>query len=473
MRHLKSGIGLASLLMVTACASCSGGGSGGASAAPPAPVGATPTPTPTPTPTALTGAEHYADMKAKLGINAMKPGRNSDGDAANGANYDESKANPYPDLPDPLIDNAGNPVDTPQAWENTRRAELIEAFEQDVYGKVPSTAPDIFWQVTESENGVLQGEQVLIRKLVGRPNAEVEGIDLEIRMLVVTPAIAGEKAPVLVMLGPGDETPPAEVDSHGDLPRQHLLIERGWGYAMLNTDTIQPDTPDGLSSGVIGYSKQGGYRDPDDWGTLRAWAWGASQALSFLETDSEVDPGQIGVEGVSRYGKAALLAMAFDERFDVGLIASSGKGGTTLLRRNFGEAVSNLTSSGFHHWMAGNFLKYGSADPGAPDAGDLPVDSHELLALIAPRPVFISYGIPEAGDAEWLDHLGTFKAILAANPVYQLLGVPGLLPMPADTSTLPPVNESLLDGRLGWRQHDGGHTDRPNISRFTAWAAEQ
>ena len=143
------------------------------------------------------------------------------------------------------------------------------------------------------------------------------------------------------------------------------------------------------------------------------------------------------------------------------------------MRRNFGEAVSNLTSSGMFHWMAGNFLKYGSADPGALNAGDLPVDSHELIALIAPRPVFVSYGIPEQGDAEWLDHLGTFKAVIAANPVYQLLGVPGLLPMPADTSTLPPVNESLLDGRLGWRQHDGGHTDRPNISHFTAWADAQ
>ena len=157
-----------------------------------------------------------------------------------------------------------------------------------------------------------------------------------------------------------------------------------------------------MTAGIIGLVNKGQRRKPDDWGSLRAWAWGASRGLDYLETDKTVDAKKVGIEGVSRYGKAALVTMAYDQRFAVVLVGSSGEGGAKLHRRNFGEAVENLTGSGEYHWMAGNFLKYGTAEStfGSKNAGDIPVDAHQLIALCAPRLTFISYGVPERGDAE-------------------------------------------------------------------------
>ena len=186
-----------------------------------------------------------------------------------------------------------------------------------------------------------------------------------------------------------------------------------------------------------------------------------------------MDARKVGIEGVSRYGKAALVTMAFDTRFAAVLVGSSGEGGAKLHRRNFGEAVENLTGSGEYHWMAGNFLKYGASDAsfGSKTAGDLPVDAHELIAVCAPRPTFISYGIPAKGDAKWLDQQGSYMATVAAGPVFRLLGVKDLgVSDDYHNAKMPPVNVGLMDGHLAWRQHDGGHTDLPNWTYFIAWA---
>jgi lysophospholipase L1-like esterase len=186
-----------------------------------------------------------------------------------------------------------------------------------------------------------------------------------------------------------------------------------------------------------------------------------------------VDGRRAGIEGVSRFGKAALVTMAFDTRFAAVLVGSSGEGGAKPHRRNFGEEVENLTGPGEYHWMAGNFLKYGTAEAsfGSRNAGDLPVDSNELIALCAPRLTFISYGMPEQGDAKWLDQQGSFMATVAAGPVFRLLGAKDLgVTDDYRTATMPPVNAGLLDGQLAWRQHDGGHTDAPNWKYFIPWA---
>jgi hypothetical protein len=237
---------------------------------------------------------------------------------------------------------------------------------------------------------------------------------------------------------------------------------------------VQADDGEGLTKGIIGLVNKGERRKPDDWGSLRAWAWGASRGPDYLETDRTADARRVGIEGVSRYGKAALVTMAFDQRFAVVLIGSSGEGGAKLHRRNWGEAVENLTGSGEYHWMAGNFLKYGAAEAtfGSKNAGDLPVDAHELLALCAPRPTFISYGVPEKGDAKWLDHQGSFMAAVAAGPVFRLLGARDLgTSDDYKSEKMPAVNVALLDGQLAWRQHDGGHTDGPNWKYFIPWAS--
>jgi hypothetical protein len=225
--------------------------------------------------------------------------------------------------------------------------------------------------------------------------------------------------------------------------------------------------------GVVGLVNHGQPRSPDQWGALRAWGWGAARALDHLETVPEVDAKRVGIAGVSRYGKAALVAMAFDQRFALGLIASSGAGGTALYRRDFGESPENLASSGAYHWMAGNYLRYAAEESsfGRRTAADLPVDSHMTIALCAPRLTFISHGIPEQGDAHWLDHRGSFMAAVAAQPVFRLLGARGLARGDDYLSErMPDVNVDRLDGALAWRQHDGGHTDEPNVVPFIRWA---
>jgi len=263
-----------------------------------------------------------------------------------------------------------------------------------------------------------------------------------------------------------------QLTKDGDPPATWQLIAAGWGFALFDTASVQADDGAGITRGIIGLVNKGQPRKPEDWGALRAWAWGASRGLDYLETDPAVDAKHVGIEGVSRFGKAALVTMAFDQRFSMVLVGSSGKGGSTLLRRNFGEAVGNLTG-GEYYWMAGNFMKYGASEAafGQKTPGDIPVDSNELIALCAPRLTFISYGVPEAGDAKWLDQQGSFMATVDANRVFTLLGVEGLAGA-ADykTAKMPPVSQGLLDGQLAWRQHDGGHTDLPNMKYFIEWA---
>jgi hypothetical protein len=258
-----------------------------------------------------------------------------------------------------------------------------------------------------------------------------------------------------------------------DPPASDQLIAAGWGVAFLNPGSVQADNGAGLTRGIIGLVNKGQPRTPEQWGSLRAWAWGAARALDYFETDPAVDAKRVGIDGVSRFGKAALVTMAFEPRFAIGLIGSAGEGGVSLYRRNFGEAVENITGAGEYHWMAGNFVKYGSDAGrfGRLDANNLPIDAHSLIALAAPRPTFISYGIPERGDARWLDQQGSFMAAIAAGPVYRLLGAKDLgRSDDYNTEKMPAVGVDLLDGQLAWRQHDGGHTDGPNWKHFIPWA---
>ena len=217
----------------------------------------------------------------------------------------------------------------------------------------------------------------------------------------------------------------------------------GWGFALFDPASVQADDGAGITRGIIGLVNKGQPRKPEDWGALRAWAWGAGRGLDYLETDPAVDAKHVGIEGVSRYGKAALVTMAFDQRFAMVLVGSSGKGGATLLRRNFGEAVESLTG-GEYYWMAGNFMKYGASEAtfGSMNAGDIPVDSNELIALCAPRLTFISYGIPAKGDAHWLDHQGSFMATVDAEPSLRSARREGAATSQGDyhTAKMPPVN---------------------------------
>ncbi len=432
-----------------------------------------------------TTAQDHQDMMNQLGITELRPGPSGNENAPNAANYDEAKANPYPVLPDALVMDNGRKVRTARQWWRERRPQIVELFEREVLGRIPADVPAVHWSVLEERNDKVGPRTVHARHLVGRvDNSADPAIEVNIDLVVVTPADAAGPVPVMIMFGrgrmPGDPPParppgfprmPPRVSA--DPPATEQLINAGWGYAYLNPNSVQADNGAGLTKGIIGLTNKGQPRKPDDWGALRAWGWGASRALDYLQTDPGIDAKHVGIEGVSRYGKAALVTMAFDQRFAVVLIGSSGEGGVKPHRRNFGEAVENLTGSGEYHWMAGNFLKYGAARAsfGSMNAGDIPVDSNELLALCAPRATFISYGVPEKGDAKWLDQRGSFMAAIAAQKVFRLLGVKAL--GRSDDymkEQMPPVNDGLLDGRLAWRQHDGGHTDAPNWKYFIPWA---
>jgi lysophospholipase L1-like esterase len=439
-------------------------------------------------PRTWTTAEDHQQMMTQLGIRKLRPGPSGNESAPNQANYDESKANPFPILPDALTLNNGTKVKTAAVWWNERRPEIVEDFEREVVGRIPRGVPAVQWTVVSLARGTLGGRAAVGKQLVGRITSPVHpALNVNIQMTLVTPADAAGPVPVMIMFGGGvlpqalggpaparrGGGPPPAAPAGGDPPATEQLIAAGWGFVSISPASIQADNGAGLTRGIIGLVNRGQPRKPDDWGSLRAWAWGASRALDYLETDASIDAKRVGIEGVSRYGKAALVTMAFDQRFAVVLVGSSGEGGAKLHRRNWGEQVENLTAANEYHWMAGNFLKYGAAeaDFGSRNAGDLPVDAHELIALCAPRPTFISYGVPERGDAKWLDQQGSYMAAVAAGPVFRLLGAKDLgTSDDYRTEKMPAVNVSLLDGQLAWRQHDGGHTDGPNWKYFIPWA---
>ena len=478
-------------------------------------------------PVTFTAEQDHQNMLDQLGIKSIRRGFDADEKSPYAANYDESKANPFPVIPEILRTNAGKKVTTAKQWWEVRRPEIVEGFESEVYGRVPANVPNVTWTVEAEEVEMVGMIRAKAKQLVGHvDNSACPSINVDIKMVVVTPANAEGPVPVLMMFGganlpnpvkPGGadmavinkalrrmlendpETAelmkkypawqpfepanpfaafarPQQLAPGQDPPSNQQLLAAGWGYAMIDPSSIQADNGAGLTRGIIGLVNKGQPRKPDDWGSLRAWAWGAARGLDYLETDPDVDAKHVGIEGVSRYGKAALVTLAFEDRFYMGLIGSSGKGGATLHRRFFGEGLENLANSGEYHWMAGNYIKYCAIESknGPGNAGMLPVDSHELIALCAPRLVFISYGVPEQGDALWLDQYGSWQATVAAGEVFKLLGAKDLgISNDYRKEPMPPVLTGLLDGELAWRQHDGGHTDGPNMKYFIEWATNK
>jgi hypothetical protein len=417
-------------------------------------------------PVVLTAEQDHQRMMKLLHITSLRPGANpNDPKAPNAVNYDESKANPYPNLPDPLTLKNGQKVTSAKMWWTKRRAEIVEDFDREIYGRVPKVTPKVKWEVTSTTKEMNGDVPVITKKLVGHvDNSSYPLINVDIQLTLTTPADATAPVPVMMEFGfvfpPGFKLPPGVTPPPGPTWQQQVLA-KGWGYASLIPTSVQADNGAGLTQGIIGLCNKGQPRKPDDWGALRAWAWGASRALDYFETDKSVDAKQVGIEGLSRYGKAALVTMASDQRFAIGFIGSSGEGGAKLHRRNFGELVENVASSAEYHWMAGNFLKYA----GPLNWNDLPVDAHELIALCAPRPVFISVGSPKV-EGGWVDARGMFMAAVAAGTVYRLLGKKGL-----DVAEMPPIETSLIDGDIAFRQHSGGHTTGPNWPTFLTFAS--
>jgi hypothetical protein len=413
-----------------------------------------------PPPLELTAEQDHKMMMEQLGITSIRQGANGrDPNAPNAANYDEARGNPYPELPDALKLDNGKPVKSAKHWWSKRRPEIVEHFDREVYGRVPKDLPDVSWTTAETRNENRGGKAVITRKLIGHvDNSAYPLISVDIELFLTTP-VGAKGVPVIIEFFPPEWA--ARIPPQPSPSWQDQVIARGWAYAILSPTSIQADNGAGLTRGIIGLVNQGRSRAPDDWGALRAWAWGASRALDYLATDPAVDAKRAVIEGVSRYGKASLVTMAYEPRFAIGFIGSSGMGGAALHRRRIGELLENVAGSGEYHWIAGNYIKYA----GPLTAKDLPVDAHQLIALSAPRPLFIGAGSPAQGDA-WVDPRGMFMATVAASPVYRLLGKRAL-----DTTEFPPIETPLTAGELAYRQHAGGHTSWPNWPTFLDFAA--
>jgi len=436
--------------------------------------------------TAESAAERDRELKL-LGITAMQPGATAyDIGKPGNANYDESKANPYPKLPALLVMKNGTPVKTPAQWKK-RRAEIQEMFAEDVYGKYPAHLPTVSWKVDGVEHLTVAGVPAVVKHLVGHTdNSAYPAITVDIHADLVTPeSAAGKRVPVIIGGGSlrsipfrpsaGRPAQTAQAVHMLAMPENppdstKLLLEEEWGFVSRSSNEVQADNGAGLSKGIIGLVNKGQPRSLDDWGVLRAWAWGDSRILDYLLTDADVDPAKIGVTGHSRGGKEALLALADDTRFAIGYISSSGAGGADLYRRNYGETMGNLCGVSEFHWFAGNFMRYCAQGH---SANEMPVDSHELIALVAPRAVFIGGGAlitdPKyaPGDA-WQDAQGMFIAAVAASPAWELLGAKGL-----GTSTFPPMNTLIDTGDVAFRQHEWGHTPAPNWPYFIEFATKE
>jgi hypothetical protein len=406
--------------------------------------------------TRATQADHQR-MLALLGIDRLRPGT-----SPQEANTDESIVLPYT-LPDPLVTFNGQRITTPQGWWEVRRPEIMAVLDREVYGRMPANVPPVHRKVISITHETSGSIPVVGKKLVGRvENNAYPALEVGIELTLVIPAETQRPVPVILHFSfawPTCMPPPALPPGQRSWRQQ--VLARGWGYSKLYPTSYQAHHGAGLTEGVIGLTNRRQPRKPDDWGVLRAWAWGASRALDYFQTDPDVDAQRIGIAGLSRYGKAALLVMAYDPRFAIGLISSSGASGAKLLRRVFGEQEENLTSPAEYHWFAGNFLKY--AGPLTPD--DLPVDAHSLIALVAPRLIFIGAGNPIV-EGHWVDAHGTFLAAVHADSVYRLLGKTGL-----DIDTLPPLSERVAQGEIAFRMHEGGHTNEPNWPYFLKFSS--
>ncbi len=416
--------------------------------------------------------QHMLDL---LGIKQLRhPASYSHADSPYAANYDEAKANVYHNVPNPLVLKNGSLVLTRKTWRTQRRPQIVADFSRDFYGEVPPHMPKVSWKVIDTRDETIGGVAAVFKKVVGHVDNSIDpAITVNLKMVLVTPAHASGPVPAILELPFDNEFDPIwagklPVESHGGgappAPSwQGQVLEKGWAYAMLSPTSFQADNGAGLDEGIIGLMDKGKPRNsPTEWGAIRAWAWGVSRALDYLETVKRIDGHQVGIAGHSRFGKTALVAMAYDPRFAIAYINSSGEGGASLYRHVYGEEISNLTGVSEYHWFDGNFLRYG----GPLNAGDLPVDANELIALCAPRPVFIGAGNPTQHGDGWADPKGMFLAEAGASPVYKLLGKKGL-----GTTAWPPIGTLLDSGNLAYREHPYGHTPAPDWPYFLKYAS--
>ncbi len=390
-----------------------------------------------------------------------------------GTNYDEAKVPQYT-LPNPLVTLSGEKVADAKAWRDVRRPEVFELFCTHMFGRAPGKPEKTSFDVFDRADGALGGKA--LRKQVTVRFAEGAGSPT-MDILIYLPKDAKGPVPLFVGLNfrgnhainkdPGirllrrwingryegvvkDRATDAARGTAASRWPVETILSRGYGLATIYYGDIEPDRKDALAESVRALYLKAGQKTPapDDWGAIGAWAWGLSRAMDYFETDKDIDAARVAVMGHSRLGKTSLWAGASDERFAIAISNNSGCGGAALSRRCFGETVTRINTV-FPHWFCGNFHKYGGHE------GDLPIDQHMLIALMAPRPVYVA----SAEGDRWADPRGEFLSALYATPVYRLFGKTGL-----PTETMPGVGKTAV-GTIGYHIRPGAH----NVTDFD-WA---
>lgn len=352
-------------------------------------------------------------------------------------NYNEEKVPDYK-LPDPLLMLDGNTVDEPEEWYKIRRNEILELFRENVYGRVPSTPYKMDFIVKRIDPAMMNGDatlkQVNIRISSG-------GKDLTIRLNIFIPNKVPKPVPLFLLINNRDSTvadPSRNIKS--EFWPAEEVIARGYGIAVFSNADVDPDNFDNFKNGIHGLLDRG-ERSGNSWGTIAAWAWGASRCMDYFQTDKDINSSKVAVVGHSRGGKTALWAGAEDARFAMVIANESGCGGSAIARRRYGETVARITSS-FPHWFCGNYNEW------ANNEDSMPVDMHMLVSLIAPRAVYIT----SADEDLWADPRGSYLSLYHVSPVFRLLGVKTELPW-----EMPPLNKPVISGNMAYHVRDGVH----------------
>lgn len=392
-------------------------------------------------------AEQVHEMeRQRFGFGPLQPGRDSDQKSPRAANFDESKVGNL--KPPPLF---ASPADATKAGWAKRRGELARLIEDNWVGRIPPAASQLRIAWTKEKMDGRSGYPA--EHWVGRISAP-DGRSGPVIDATITFPVRNVQVPALIdytyIWPPGFKLPgPPPPDT------AKMVLGRGWALVEYRPQLIQADNAAQMQQGVIGLVRWP--RERHDWGALRAWAWGASKLREELAKDPRIDGHQISLAGHSRFGKGVLVAAAFDHAFADALVSSSGAGGAKLMRRDFGEAWTNMAGTGAFHWYTPQVMEYA----GHKTVADLPVDAHMLIALRAPRPLFISSGSADKGDA-WVDPKGMWIASSLAEPAWGK--VYGLAVPPS--SAMPKVLVGYRDYPLAFYQHDQGHVPWPSYEYF-------
>jgi hypothetical protein len=344
-------------------------------------------------------------------------------------------------LPDPLTTTAGDRVATSADWQKTRRPEILELFRTNIYGRAPVGRPDdLRFEVKETDESAMDNKATLKRIDIHFSGPGGKGV---IHLALFIPNNVPKPVPgfVLICNRGSENIDPTRAEQSPFWPAERI-VERGYVAAsFLNTD-LDPDKADGFKDGVHGiFDPKGQPRPPDAWATISAWAWGASRVMDYIETDPDVDEKRFGVVGHSRGGKTALWCGAQDERFALTVSNDSGSTGAALARNKKGERVSKINTT-FPHWFCENYKKFNDKED------ELPVDQHQLIALMAPRLVYVA----SASEDDWADPENEFLSCLHAGPVYELFGLEGV-----GATKLPAAGKPLHAGHIGYHLRDGKH----------------